>query len=469
MIDICMIRQPEAQILDLPEESNIVANAIQPNGGYNLLYDPHSIQQRAIAVGDIIGQLTDQNSRYDRIDTIEDESFQRVAQTRLADMQTETLADLEQIADRIPYEGIGQDLVRLSRRRRWLADRLAELNQRQESSTAAIREVLHQVDDVLGFRDELAWLLASQRLDECDWRFDAERNDIEPALRQATKDEVAVAALYRAIAAPWPAQHIRYPEKPPVIPANLITRPTSPGPERAPIGDRGIHFTIPPEIEAWSSPINESLRQPSWESPPQVDFEEHSELEEPVLCDEWFDTLNRNSPPQVEPEYDPRFDLVLHELNGTTPPKTAQEIATENIKILIDELRDPQTSLEDLTLEFQEKLTQHERIAAFLIARAGQTLTGLDIGKFLFTKSGEELDVALAVNKARTLMGPQAHGKKVLKAMSPFDYAIQYGSKEVKANGRIRTMRLYRGLHVAVTVLPETLDPAITWEPFTPN
>lgn len=474
MIDICMIKYPEVRILHLPEESNAGAVSIQPNGSHNLLYDPYVIHQRGLTVVGFIRQLDDQNSRADRIETIDDELGQLIAQTRLADLQTDTIAALEQVADTIPCEGIGEDLCNLATQKAELAARLEDINRREQAASADIINVLHQIDAVLGFRDELARQLTDRRLDECNWRFGRERSEVEPELEQVIKDEAVVAALYKVLSVPWPTGRIRRPEKElPVVQQKPTAMPSSPRPgKRAAIGDRTIQFAVSEELQesrVWSHPADASIRQLSWVSQPYAGTEQSEEPDAYNPCDEWLDKLNNDAPPRTEPKYDPEFDLVLHELNGTAPPKTAEEIVTDNIKVLIDRLRDPAASLEDLTSEYEGRLTQTERIAAFLIARAGQTLTGLDIGRFLYAKQGKELDVAFAVNKARTLMGPQSHGQKVLKAMSPFGYAIQYGSKEIKGVGRARTMRLYRGLSVAETVLPEDTDSAISWEPFAPK
>ncbi len=402
----------------LPDEVNL--NAIQPDAQHDLPYDPHAVLEKSRLVHGYTATIDQLHVKASRLDEIAEPTFRALVQDELAEVQDDTVAKLERTAIQIPYGLIGRDALTLGLRKLTLAAQVEESRLQHEQLTAAIRQAVCQAESVLDGASQRVQRLAQQTLDTLEERREKVDRPQEERLERITAAEAAVSALYAYNCAPWPIPSIRRPESLPEI--------KEPEP-------------VTPEVE-------ERVR-------PQTG-----------LVVDWKQPRARGDAKEVQAvSYDPDFDEVWHELNGTTPPKSDEELIKDSLVLLIDRLRDASMPLTEMTSDLEIDLTQHERIAAFLIAHAGQTLTALDIGKFLYADRNE-LDAAFAIDKVRTLLGPKSHGKKVLEAMSIFDYAIQYGSKEFEAGGRRRTMRLYRGLSTALTVLPETPDPTITWKPF---
>ncbi|HEX8762255.1 MAG TPA: hypothetical protein VF733_00685 [Candidatus Saccharimonadales bacterium] len=437
------------------------AQNIAPDATHGTLYRPAEMLARSREADKLAVRIEEQNARAALLDDIASEDFRAIAQAALADRQTETFAKLTALADTIPYETIGGSLIILARRRAVLTRRVEAYHTEKTRLKAELDTMVQQVESIVGTINDDARDLAAQQFEAYVRSKGHEGRIAEEHLKGVLSDQAISTALYPTLWA-WPIARVRRPARLPVI---RRSRPEA-QPIKVTPGSRGErmpdyshpHIDEPLQFLAtdmavlpeWRAPYTPSgIAEVIEESPYDPDAD--AVLEELYAAEQ--ETFAADAP------YDPDFDLEFHRLNGTKPPKTTSEKVIE----LADQLRLAESSGEARPIMATE-LTQHQRIAAFLIANAGKTLSALDIGAFLYHKDGEPIDVTFVTNKARTLLGPQAHGKKVLSAMLLHNFCIQYGTKRINL-GKAKKMRVYRGLSLGLTVLPKDGDATIAWEP----
>lgn len=145
--------------------------------------------------------IADQNERAIRArKEIEDPEFQELAITGIEDEQQDTMTELVQLVEELPYEQLGRDYLASQERIRELREELERGLEEDNEAKLAIRALSSLVGEISPRARQKAEELADKRIKELD---DANKEEIWQKIKEATAQDEQLARLYEDVGIAW--------------------------------------------------------------------------------------------------------------------------------------------------------------------------------------------------------------------------------------------------------------------------